>query len=67
MCGSIVNIIMHTYSKEPISIMTAIREAEEGRIGPYLALTDSIIELIKCCPTVDSSPEKDNSNMLMNV
>ena len=50
--------------------MAAIREAEEGRVGSYLALTDSIIEVIKCCPTrlaVDPSSGKDDSNILMNV
>ena len=39
------------YSEKPVSIKTAIEEAEDGHVGSYLALNDSIIELIKCCPT----------------
>ena len=34
-----------------MSIKMAFKEAGEGHVGSFLALTDSIIGVIKCCPT----------------
>ena len=39
------------YSDDPVSIKTALKQAEGGRVDSYLALTDSIIGIIKCYPT----------------
>ena len=33
-----------------VSIKTALEEAEKGHLGSYLAITDSILGVIKCCP-----------------
>ena len=52
------NLCMHHgCSDRAVSVKTAGKEAEEGRIKSYLALTDSILGVIKCCPTsITKSP-----------
>ena len=42
---------MHACSDKAVSIKTALKEAGEGHVGSFLALTDFIIGVIKCCPT----------------
>ena len=36
---------------QPASISTTLKQAEEGCVDGYLTLTDSIVRIIKCCPT----------------
>ena len=60
------------FSDDAISIKTAICKAEDGHVESYLALTDSIVGVIKCCPTsltrnADSSPNQDLLDALKNV
>ena len=51
------NLCMHHGSDRAVSVKTACKEAEEGHIKSYLALTDSILGVIKCCPTsITKSP-----------
>ena len=54
------------YSDEAVSIKTTLEEAEKGHIGSYLALTDSIIGVIKCCPTSLATTPSDKA-ALKNV
>ena len=57
---------MHsTYSDQAVSIKTALDEAAEGRVGSYLALTDSIIGVIKCCPTSIASTRDEGESQTM--
>lgn len=43
---------MYVCREEAISIKTILDEAEKGHVGSYLAMTDSILGVIKCCPTI---------------
>ena len=44
-------IITSLYSEEPVSIKKALEDANKGQVQTYLALTDVLIGIIKCCPT----------------
>ena len=37
-------------NRDPISIRTTLKQAKEGHVDDFLALTDSIVGIIKCCP-----------------
>ena len=50
-------------SEVAVSIKTALEEAEKGHLGSYLAITDSILGVIKCCPTLLATDKAS----LMNV
>ena len=43
-------IIIITYSEEAVSINKALEDAGKGQVQTYLALTDVLIGIIKCCP-----------------
>ena len=45
-----ISCVVFTYSRDPISISTALKQAGEGHVDSFLALTDSIVGIIKCCP-----------------
>ena len=54
-------IIIITYSEEAVSINKILEDAGEGKVQTYLALTDVIIGIIKCCPTciAETTDEKE--------
>lgn len=58
-----IAIIILYCSEVAVSIKTALEEAEKGHLGSYLAITDSILGVIKCCPTLLAADKAS----LMNV
>ena len=50
-----------------VSIKTALEEAEKGHLGSYLAITDSILGVIKCCPMLLATDKATDKASLKNV
>jgi hypothetical protein len=53
------------YYREPVSISTTLEQAKGGHVDSFLALTDSIVGTIKCCPLSlarSDSPELSESD-----
>ena len=53
-------------SEVAVSIKTALEEAEKGHLGSYLAITDSILGVIKCCPMLLATDKVSLTNVRLH-
>ena len=51
-------------NRDPISIRTTLKRAKEGHVDDFLALTDSIVGIIKCCPEGLAKSDSDSLQTL---